>query len=42
MILTALVERGVGGRFTGSPIIRTKAVIEVKVLAVSFKAGLII
>jgi hypothetical protein len=42
MILTALVERGVKGRFTGSLIVRTKAIIEAGVLAVLFKAGLII
>ena len=42
MILTALAERGVGGRFTGSLIARTEAVVEAGVLAVLFKVGLII
>ena len=42
MISTALAERGIGGRFTGSPIMRIEAVIEAGVLAVLFKAGLII
>jgi hypothetical protein len=42
MILIALVERGVGGRFIGFPIIRIEAIIEAGVLAIPFKAGLII
>jgi hypothetical protein len=42
MILIALAERGAGGRFAGSPIIRTKAVAEAGVLAVLFKAESII
>jgi len=42
MILTALIERGIRGRFTGSLIIRTKAIIKAEVLAVPFKVRLII
>jgi hypothetical protein len=42
MILTTLAERGIRGRFIGSSIIRTKAIIKAGVLAVLFKAGLII
>ena len=42
IILTTLIERGVKGRFTGSLIIRIKAVAEAGVLAVLFKVGLII
>jgi hypothetical protein len=42
MILTTLVERGIGGRFAGSLIIRIKAIAEAGVLAVLFKVGLII
>ena len=42
IILTTLIERGVKGRFTGSLIIRTEAIVEVGVLAIPFKVGLII
>jgi hypothetical protein len=42
MILIALAERGVKGRFTGSLIMRIKAVIKAEVLIVLFKAELII
>jgi hypothetical protein len=42
MILIVLIERGIKGRFTGSLIMRTEAIIEAGVLAVLFKAGLII
>ena len=42
MILTALAERGIGGRFAGSPIARIEAIAEAGVLAILFKAGSII
>jgi hypothetical protein len=42
MILIILIEQGVEKRFTDSLIIRIKAIIEVGVLVVLFKVGLII
>ena len=41
-ILIILVERGIGGRFTGSLIIRIEAIAEAGVLAILFKVELII